>query len=68
MSKNRIKQRRNRQTGRYIKALAGSRSTDIADMSADLRIMQTDECGRRDLTGYNAIKLMENKNWSIVYK
>ena len=68
MSKSRIKQRKNRQTGRYLRALESCGAKERPDLCADERISRTDECGRKDLTGYNAVMLMEYKNWTIVYK
>ena len=68
MSKNRIKQRNNRQKSRYLKALDSHRAADWSDSGDCWRIARTDACGRKDLTGYNAVKLLENRDWTIVYK
>ena len=68
MSKSRIKQRKNRQNGRYLRALDSCMAKEGPELYADERISRTDACGRKDLTGYNAVMLMENKNWTIVYK
>ena len=68
MSKNRAKQRENKRKRRYFSALAASgRQNGVQWIFSD-EIGKFDECGRKDLTGYNAVKSMENENWILIYK
>lgn len=69
MSKNRIRQRKNRRLGRYLRAL-GVRADPVWTQYKPPPdgFSTTDECGFKDLTAYNAIRLAENDKWVFIYK
>lgn len=69
MSKNRRKQRINKQTGRYLRALKEHNELIRPETEFCVNaVKRTDECGRKDLTGYNAVMLLENEDWVPAYR
>lgn len=67
MPKNRIKQRKNLKSRRYEDMLCREEDKNKGFKAAE-RIYKTDSNGIKDLTAYNALHLLEDEDWQIVYR
>ena len=67
MPKNRLKQRKNLKNRRYADSLSKKKEEDENFKAAE-KIYKTDSNGMKDLTAYNALHLLEDESWQIVYR